>query len=241
LKLKMKDQANLGIGGSNGESNNNSKNDDDKSDVGLGVIEGVKSDIALVQASSSRENIFIADSGASCHMTGSLAGLTDIEEINETITVGNGETIKATKMGTLYGRVRASDGTMQRVKLYQCKYVPDLAPFNLFSITHALSTGCDLGNDGEKIFIRKGDFKLVFDKRINTRSGYVLGTEIMPCEVESEMANATISNDESVDVNEFHALLGHPSESKMRFIANYYGVKLRGKLEVCPDCGLCTG
>ena len=236
LKLKQKDQANLGIGGPRGESNNNSKSDDDKSDVGLGVIEGLKTDIALVEVSSNRKNIFIADSGASCHMTGTLEGMTDIEEINETITVGNGEVIKATKMGTLNGMVKASDGTMRKVKLFQCKYVPDLAPFNLFSITHALSNGCDLGNDGEKIFIRKGSFKLVFDQRINTRSGYVVGTEIVPCELESDVANATISNDEAIDVNEFHALLGHPSESKMRFIAKYYGVKLKGKLEVCSHC-----
>ena len=232
LKLKQKDQANLGIGGPSGESHNNSKSDDDTSDVGLGVIE----DIALVEGSSKRKNIFIADSGASCHMTGSLEGLTDIQEINEKITVGNGEVIKATKIGTLNGFVRSDDGTMRRVKLFDCKYVPALAPFNLFSITHALSSGCDLGNDGEKIFIRKGNFKLVFDQRINTKSGYVVGTVIKPCAVESDVANATISSEEAIDVNEFHGLLGHPSESKMRFIAKYYGVKLKGKFEVCPHC-----
>ena len=58
--------------------------------------------------------------------------------------------------------------------------MPQLAPFNLFSITHALSLGFNLGNDKEKIFIQKKDFKLVFDHWIETKIGYVVGTNIIP-------------------------------------------------------------
>ena len=229
FKLKQKEQANFGMEGSKSEDKNSGRADDEKSDVGLGVLEGLTNDYALSKIDFERDNIFIADSGASCHMTGNLKGLTDVVDINETITVGNGEVIKATKMGTLNGFVKLPDGTMKKVKLYDCKYVPKLAPFNLFSITHALSQGCDLGNDGEKIFIRKGNFKLVFDRRINTKSGYVVGAEIKPCEEEeTELANATITNEDPVDINKFHALLGHPSESKMHFIAKQYNVRLTG-------------
>ena len=108
-------------------------------------------DFAFSKIDHDGMNIFIADSGVSCHMTSSLKGITDVVDINETITVGNGQAIKATKMGTMIGTVRTSDGMMRKVSLFECKYVPKLAPFNLFSITHALNRGFELGNDREKI------------------------------------------------------------------------------------------
>ena len=232
-KLKKKnEQANIGIDATNGGE----RTDDEKSNVGLGMIEGIPSEFAFSKIDHGGENIFIADSGASCHMTSSLSGMTDIVDINEKITVGNGQVIRATKMGTMNGIVRTSDGTMRKVSLFQCKYVPELAPFNLFSITHALSRGFELGNDGEKIFIRKGDFKMMFDRRIGTKSGYVVGIEIVPRDGPTELANPTLADGNQVDINEFHAMMGHPAESKIKFIAKYYGVKLVGKFEVCSDC-----
>ncbi len=76
----------------------------------------------------------------------------------------------------------------------------------------------------------------MFDKRIETKTGYVVGTEIAPLCKSAKLAAPTLSESHPVDVNDFHKLLGHPSESKMRFIAKYYGVKLSGKFEVCAHC-----
>ncbi len=69
-----------------------------------------------------------------------------------------------------------------------------------------------------------------------TKTGYVVGIVITPNDEGTELANPTNLESSSVSINQFHELLGHPSESKMRFIAKYYGVKLTGKLEVCPHC-----
>ena len=112
--------------------------------------------------------------------------------------------------------------------------MPDLAPFNLFSITRALSGGCRLGNEGEIITVTTKDgFKLAFDQKIRTKTGYVGAVEILPLE-EDEMAAAIV--DGAVDVNKFHELLGHVSEEKARAVARYYGVKLVGKFNPCSAC-----
>jgi len=229
LKLKKKEQANAAVEA-------RTASDDDTSNVCLGMLDIITEECALASVNSKFNNIFIADSGASCHMIGRLDGMSDLIDIDESITVGNGQKIKATKMGTMSGMVKMPDGKIRKVSLRNCKYVPQLAPFNLFSITHALSHGFNLGNDKENIFIQKGDFKLVFDQRIETKTGYVVGTKIIPNNEHTELATPTISDTNPVDVNEFHELLGHPSESKMRFIAKYYGVKLTGKFKVCTHC-----
>ena len=38
------------------------------------------------------------------------------------------------------------------------KRVPDLAPYNLFSITWALNNGFQLGNKGKIVTLKNGDF-----------------------------------------------------------------------------------
>ena len=57
------------------------------------------------------------------------------------------------------------------------KLVPDLAPYNLFSITWALNNGFQLGNKGRTITLTKGNFTLSFDQEIQTKSGYLAGVE----------------------------------------------------------------
>jgi hypothetical protein len=46
-------------------------------------------------------DLWILDSGASCHYCQSVEGLTNVKEINESIKIGNGDLMKATKMGNL--------------------------------------------------------------------------------------------------------------------------------------------
>lgn len=42
--------------------------------------------------------------------------------------------------------------------------------------------------------------------------------------------------DGSVNSNQFHELLGHPSEGKTRAVGKYYGVKLTGSFKPCFYC-----
>ena len=67
------------------------------------------------------------------------------------------------------------------------------------------------------------------------QSGYVCGV-VTKRKKNSDVANSTLEKSSSVDVNYFRELLGHFGEEKTRAIANYYGIKLSGKLNSCSDC-----
>ena len=58
-------------------------------------------ELALRSVEARREfsKIFIADSGASGHMSGSTEGMTNLRKCDENIVVGNGERIKAMMVG----------------------------------------------------------------------------------------------------------------------------------------------
>jgi hypothetical protein len=86
--------------------------------------------------------------------------LNDATDINEKITIGNGKYITATQIGKHCGYHVSKDGKKQKMILHDVKVVPDLAPFNLFSITSALDKGFELGNDGKTITVKKGNFNL---------------------------------------------------------------------------------
>ncbi len=58
--------------------------------------------------------------------------MVDCLKIYESVTVGNGEIVRATMIGTKKGQVKMPEGSYKAIALYGCKYVPDLAPFNLF-------------------------------------------------------------------------------------------------------------
>ena len=55
------------------------------------------------------DNIWIADSGASCHMTNSLEGMTDLKTDYSKIKIGSGKTVMGSKKGTYEGMVVSKD------------------------------------------------------------------------------------------------------------------------------------
>ena len=78
-------------------------------------------------------NTWLGDTAASTHMGNSDEGMTDVVEIKQTIMIGNGKTLMATKMGTLHRTVFQDDGTSFEIELKDYKYVPELH-VNLFSL-----------------------------------------------------------------------------------------------------------
>ena len=60
----------------------------------------MNSDLAL-RVEAKGNDFFICDSGASSHMTNNDSAMFDITEIDRKIRVGNGETVKAIKMGNV--------------------------------------------------------------------------------------------------------------------------------------------
>jgi hypothetical protein len=71
-------------------------------------------------------DLWILDSGASCHYYRSVEGLTDVKDINESIKIGNGDLMKATKIGNLKCEVTQVNGEKFTETLNNVKYVPKI-------------------------------------------------------------------------------------------------------------------
>jgi hypothetical protein len=90
---------------------------------------------------------WICDSGACGYYCKSDKGLFDVKHINEKVTIGNGESMKAIKVGRLKCNVLQLNSSSVNVILKEAKYVPELW-MNLFSISKALKNRFGLSNKG---------------------------------------------------------------------------------------------
>ena len=72
------------------------------------------------------ENIWIADSGASCHMTNSLEGMTDLRDYYAKIKIGSEKTMLSTKKGTYEGMVVSKDNKKTMIQLKNVRFVPKM-------------------------------------------------------------------------------------------------------------------
>jgi len=124
------------------------------------------------------DTVWIADTGASVHMTNTLKYLTDVKEGDSYITVGSGEDLPCRKVGRVRGYVLDSKGKQTRITLERVKYVPDLC-CNLLSLTTIMKQGFSLyGKDGT-LAIGKGIQKINFTKKIRTAiNGELFGLQI---------------------------------------------------------------
>ena len=94
--------------------------------------------------------MWICDSGTCGHYCQSVDGSTDVKDIDEAITIGNGEYMHATKVGNLKCEVIQVNESNFIAMLKEVKYVPDLC-VNLFSLNKALKHGFDLRNENISI------------------------------------------------------------------------------------------
>jgi hypothetical protein len=129
---------------------------------------------ATLQNEILTDDIWICDSGACGHYCKSDKGLFDVKDINEKITVGNGESMKAIKVGSLQCHVIQLNGSSVNVTHKEVKYVPELW-VHLFRISKALKNGYDLSNKGLMISLKKGSVSITFARVIKTINGSVSG------------------------------------------------------------------
>ena len=100
----------------------------------------------VVQSGSNEDDVWIADSGASCHMTHDRTRMYNMRpppSSHETITIGDHRRIKVEYIGNM-GVIFHGESN-QRITLIDVAYVPDLG-FNLYSLhavqrTHLIVSG----------------------------------------------------------------------------------------------------
>jgi hypothetical protein len=184
-------------------------------------------------------DIWIADSGATSHMTNSLEGMYDIVDMSTSVTVGNGKQIKIEKSGKLKGVMQHKDGSRTEVVLTNVKYVPELW-CNLFSVISAMKQGWKLS--GEKVNnetvmkLTKNSLTIGFDQKVKASTTDLLGVKFLRAIPEAAMTN--LQPGTKVKTTTLHYQLGHPSEAVTRATAKYMDVNVTGKLETCENCAM---
>lgn len=185
---------------------------------------------------SSNHHTWLADSGASCHMTCSDAGMFDFTHIKTPIKLGDGRTLLATKIGKLKLQVTGPNNTRMDIILTNCKYVPNLW-INLFSITTALSQGWNISNNGLIISLSKNHSKLTFNEIFRTDNGQVIGINLKRI-LSHDMSNVLLEHGRVVQYDVLHKTLGHINDKSLRLTAKYYGIKLNGTPNPCYECSI---
>jgi len=179
--------------------NDNNDNDDNAEVVLMAITSNMTFDTITKMT-------WIGDTGATTHMTNSLDGLFDIQDTNSGVKVGNGAKLVVTKVGKMRGVIKQKNGDTHDILLTKVKYVPDLW-CNLFSITAAMTQGFAIESNGLNIVVKKGQFKLIFDKKIKTNTGFLLGVDIMRKQTE---AVTVMMEGSKISYKKFHQMLAHP-------------------------------
>jgi hypothetical protein len=150
-------------------------------------------------------DLWILENGARCHYYQSVEGLTDVKEIDESIKIGNGDSMKSTKIRNSKCEVTQINGEKVTVKINDVKYVPRLC-LNLFSLNKALKKGLKVSNDGVVVSLNYKNVKLTFDRVIHATDGCMTGVLMKPIlnDIINRFANASISNERIYDIDHFH-------------------------------------
>jgi hypothetical protein len=144
-------------------------------------------------------DMWILDSGAGCHYCQSAEGLTDVKEIDESIKIGNGNSMKSAKIRNLKCEVTQVNGEKLTITLNDVKYVPSLC-VNLFSLNKALKKGFNVSNDGVVISLNYKHVKLTFGRVIHATDDCVTGVlmKTILSDIINGFANASISTKRSM-------------------------------------------
>jgi hypothetical protein len=93
----------------------------------------------------------------------------NMSDIDEMITVANGDSNIANTNGSLKHCVVQLDGSVLDITINKVTYVPKLCA-NLFSINKAISNGFSLSNKGTSICLARGSASIIFDRVIILRA-----------------------------------------------------------------------
>jgi hypothetical protein len=117
------------------------------------------------------QNVFIADTADTAHMTAHDNGLINKRESDGMTTWGNGETNKTKIIGDLPVTICDKTGNkLSHATLMDVSFIPD-SVCNLFSLTKMTENGWRLHGDDDSIWINKGNMEVCFDIKIKIPNG----------------------------------------------------------------------
>ena len=146
------------------------------------------------------EDVWIADSGASSHITNTLQGMYNQCKILSKVKIASGEYIDANIIVDMSGIAIQKDGTKKDITLCNIKYVPCLF-CKLISLTTIMNRGFKMTGNGQLITIEKASTSYMFDQQIKSGDGDLIGLEIKLGKIEYK----------NLHFRSTHAILGHAS------------------------------
>lgn len=181
-------------------------------------------------------NFWIADTGASVHISPHKIGMHNTKKLDQRITMGNENVEKSSIVGDIKGIICDRAGNeLDDARLTDVAYIPG-AGFNLFSCTKLMTNGWKLGGDDTMICLTKGDKVLKFDIPISTKEGVVFAMcmrrELAATAADDMDAKKAISKTYA----QAHATLGHLGVQATKKSAEYLGWKVSGPEPVCVEC-----
>jgi hypothetical protein len=185
-------------------------------------------------------NIFIADSAASVDMTGHKEGMYRLQSISTVFQGTGGKPAQATAVGDIETMHCDNKGReIMPVSLHRVHYTPDI-PWNLISITKRMKSGWRMEGDYENgIILRKDGVENIFNIKISTSEGYILGACFHRQQrQEAGMLLHDSANGKTMTVETAHNKLGHMSDDATRSTARHLGWRVQRA--VMPPCESCT-
>ena len=180
-------------------------------------------------------DVWICDSGASCHTTNNLNGAVNKRRGGSSSVGHTGGAVTAEWTVDIPGRFVSADGcNLQEATLTDVSFNKSLN-YNLFSLSRVLKLGWVISKgDSTGITIKRDSTVIVFDIVVHTANGAVFATRFLR---DSELFAACTEKGLRVNINKAHELLGHGDEESTRASARVLGWTItRGTLKPCAHC-----
>ena len=174
---------------------------------------------------------WLLDSGATCGVTHSKLGMTNLKNSDRKITIGNGDQVQALGQGT----VTLHDPNGKSVILDDVYYAPTFSK-HIVSLRKLLDDDWKLANADKSEFVltNPSDCVIRFQRSSSDQLYYLAGTRMTDVSV---LATSTPTAT-TMDINVAHGLLGHPDTRMVKEMARTQDWTLTGTVKPCGSCAL---
>ena len=180
-------------------------------------------------------NIWIGDSGASMHVSFCKDGSTNMRESDGHTHGVAGEAMKFAGLMDIPCVKCDRHGVEEFGLVMKDVNYLENSNFNLFSTTKLLSLGWTMAGDSQALTMTKGNNRLCFDIKVETRRGVVF-CAYLKRRAEGEVSGLAIGKP-AISIERAHGLLGHCDERRTRATAKHLEwVISTGPMKPCESC-----
>lgn len=186
---------------------------------------------------SRNKDLWIADSGASTHLTFDDTAMTNVRKNNVKVIMGNSSSSESQMIDDVKDLVYSKSKSKGFcATLADVAHTPT-AKYNLFSLTCMLKKGWTMIGNEKGITLTKGDVTLNFDHKVETSRGCLFVIKLVRLEAAAMALGSTLSK--PISIVKVHKLLTHCGEANVRKTCKHLGIESTiGTLPPCIDCEL---